>query len=303
MLEYEHGIKVKSQIRKSALRVAGIYAVVSCVWLAFSDSAAMVLAMDFAYFAWFQTAKGLFFVSATSVILYVFSKRQFERLTDAQDTREREMLASLHEKEALLREINHRVKNNLQVIISMLNLQGGDDVRFADLAQKVRSMALAQDLLTSSPDLSSINARDFATRLAESLNAGIAQPCVKITGKGDSITLSSDVAVSIGILIAEACSNAARYSHRTGADPASILISIKDDAGSTIVEVRDDGTGFPDRQDGAKASQCTGIGFALMEAIAEQVHGTLIRRNDGGAVVELRIAAAGQPNTSQPTTG
>lgn len=286
---------MKIQIRNSALRVAGIYAVVSFAWIAFFDRAAMLLSMDFTHLAGFQTAKGLFFVSATSAILYVFSKRQFERLTDAQDTREREMLASLHEKEALLREINHRVKNNLQVIISMLNLQGGDDDRFADLGQKVRSMALAQDLLTSSPDMSSINAGDFAVRLAESLNAGIDQPRVRITGEGDSITLSSDVAVSIGILIAEACSNAARHSRRAPEDMASIMISIKDEEGSTVVEVRDDGAGFPDRQAGAAASPCDGIGFALMEAIAEQVHGTLVRRNEGGAVVELRIAATGRP--------
>ncbi len=288
---------MKIQIRNSALRVAGIYAAVSFAWIAFSDRAAMLLSMDYAHLAWFQTLKGLFFVSATSVILYFYSKRQFEHLMYVQDAREHEMTASLREKEALLREINHRVKNNLQVIISMLNLQGGDDGRFADLGQKVRSMALAQDLLTESSDLSSIDAGNFAERLAESLNASIEQPLVRITGAGDAITLSSDVAVSIGILIAEACSNAARHSRRFADETVSIGISIKDDAGSTVVAVRDDGQGFPDRLPGGTTLNSTSIGFALMEAIAEQVHGTLERRNDGGAVVELRIPEAGQPYT------
>ncbi len=195
----------------------------------------------------------------------------------------------------MLREIDHRVKNNLQVIISMLTLQGGDDGRFADLGQKVSSMALAQDLLTESTDLSSIDAGNFAERLAESLNAGMEQPRVRITGEGDALTLSSDVAVSIGILIAEACSNAARHSRRSADETVSIHISIKDDTGSTVVTVRDDGQGFPDRLPGSTALNSTSIGFALMEAIAEQVHGKLNRRNDGGAVVELRIPEAGQP--------
>ncbi len=89
---------MKIQIRNSALRVAGIYAAVSFAWIAFSDRAAMLLSMDYAHLAWFQTIKGLLFVSATSVILYLFSKRQFEHLTRVQDAREQEILASLREK-------------------------------------------------------------------------------------------------------------------------------------------------------------------------------------------------------------
>jgi len=285
---------LKSQINNSALRVAGIYAAVSFTWIAFSDRVAMLVSVDYAHLAWFQTAKGLFFVSATSVILFFFSRRQFKRLMNVQDIRQHEMLASLREKETLLREISHRVKNNLQVIISMLNLQGGDEDRFADLGQKVRSMALAHELLTESPDMSSIDAGNFAERLAESLNAGIDRPHVRFVGKGDSIMLSSDVAVSIGILIAEACSNAVRHSGHDNEESTSVIISIKSDSGSTLVEVRDDGLGFPDRQPGGTTKNCTGIGFALMEAIAVQVHGTLERRNDSGAVVGLRIPDASQ---------
>ena len=284
---------MKSWYNKHAARVAAIYAAVAFAWIAFSDRLAIYLAKGYADLAGFQTAKGLFFVSATSAILYFYTKHQFEQLTEAHAGRELQAKSALAEKEALLREVNHRVKNNLQVIVSLLNLHDDKDERFADLGSKVRSMALAHDLLTGSPDMASIKAGQFAARLAEVL--GSDSSSVRISGLGDDSSLSADAAVAAGILIAEACSNAARHARGPAGEPARATITIRGDRDGTIVTVRDDGPGFPDRPGargaapGRAAAEMESLGLTLMAALAEQVRGTLVRRNEGGAVVELRM--------------
>jgi len=286
---------VKSSIRNSAFRIAGIYAAVSFTWIAFSDRIAVEFAVDYIHLSWFQTLKGFFFVATTTLLLFFFSKRQFERLMASHGEREREARAALLEKETLLREINHRVKNNLQVIVSLINLQGKNQDSFTDLGQKVRSMALAHDLLTSSPDMSFIEASRYANSLAEALGAAGDHSSLELQGEGDGTSLSADVAVSIGILIAEACSNTARHARRPDGTPASASISIRRKDDSLVVQVRDDGQGYPDRQNDGAAPECEGIGLALMEAIAAQVHGRLTRSNSNGAVVELLIPMNAEP--------
>ena len=147
---------MKARARHFALRVAGIYAAIAFLWIAFSDRLATLLAEDYARLASFQTAKGLFFVAATTALLFFFSKRQFETIVSVSAQRELDARDRLREKETLLREINHRVKNNLQVILSLMRLTPIDERGIADLDRKIRSIALAQDLLNSSPDMSSI---------------------------------------------------------------------------------------------------------------------------------------------------
>ncbi|MBU0926811.1 MAG: sensor histidine kinase [Spirochaetes bacterium] len=277
------------KILHSALRVAGIYAAVSFAWIAFSDRAAAALAEDYAHLAGFQTAKGFFFVAATSTLLFFFSKRQLERLVAAQSERERDTTAALKEKDALLREINHRVKNNLQVIISLLHLHGRERGGYMEIEQKVRSMALVHELVTSSPDMSTLSARSFAERLADALQGSLAPGTASIRGDGDDSRLSADEAVPIGIIIAEACSNSAKHAGGEALKPVSVTITIRGDGDGLVVGIRDDGRGFPDIDDESGSINKTGIGLTLMEALADQLRGRLSIRNESGAAVELRV--------------
>ncbi len=276
---------MKPSARNSALLVAGTYAAVSVAWITFSDRIASMLAVDYARLAWFQTIKGLFFVVATASLLFFFSKRQIGSLIASQARREKEIVDSLREKEALLREIHHRVKNNLQVIISLLNLHDENRERLVDLQGKVRSIAIAHDLLCTSADFSSIDADDFAKRLAETFAGTITIPGTKIEGEGEHIALTADMAVSLGIFIAESCSNAVKHAGRPHRS-TTILVSIRGVPDGIVVTIRDDGPGFAEQEAG-KAS--VGLGTTLMDALAAQVKGTVTRRNDKGAVVELAI--------------
>lgn len=278
-----------SRITNSALRVAGIYAAISFSWIAFSDRIATSIATDYAHLASFQTAKGFFFVAATTAILFFFSRRQFQRIVAVSIDKERAAESALREKEALLREINHRVKNNLQIILSLLHLHECDERGFTDLESKIRSIALAHDMLTSAPDMSSIEAGRFAVSLAETLGERFIQSAAELRAGGDGTPLSADVAVSVGILIAEACSNAAKHGRRVGVERVSIDIRILRDGDAIVASIRDDGPGFPEAMLHGEPGAARGLGLELMEALAEQVKGRLTLRNDTGAVVELRI--------------
>jgi len=280
-----------SRITSSALRVAGIYAAISFAWITFSDRIAASIATDYAHLASFQTAKGFFFVASTTVILYFFSRRQFQRIIAVSMDKERAAESALREKEALLREINHRVKNNLQVILSLLHLHECDERGFTDLESKIRSIALAHDMLTSAPDMSSIEAGRFAASLAETLGDRFFQSAAELRAGGDGTPLSADVAVSVGILIAEACSNAAKHGRRDSVERVSIDIRIQLDGDTIVASIRDDGPGFTEATIHGEPGAARGLGLELMEALAEQVKGRLTLRNDPGAVVELRIPA------------
>ena len=280
-----------SRITTSALRVAGIYAAISFAWIAFSDRIAASVALDYAHLASFQTAKGFFFVASTTAILYFFSRRQFQRIIAVSMDKERAAKSALREKEALLREINHRVKNNLQVILSLLHLHECDERGFNDLESKIRSIALAHDMLTSAPDMSSIEAGRFAASLAKTIGDRFYESSAELRGSGDETPLSADVAVSVGILIAEACSNAAKHGRRDSGKKVSVDISIRGHGDSIITTIRDDGPGFPDATLHGDLGSARGLGLELMEALSEQVKGRLTLRNDSGAVVELRVPA------------
>ncbi|HPM72724.1 MAG TPA: sensor histidine kinase [Spirochaetales bacterium] len=283
---------MKARVRHFALRVAISYAAIAFLWIAFSDRLATLIAEDYAHLASFQTAKGFFFVAATTALLYFFSKRQFETIVSVSTQRELDSQARLREKETLLREINHRVKNNLQVILSLMRLTPKDERGFTDLDRKIRSIALAQDLLTSSPDMSSIRARDFAQSLASTFAGGFIPSELRLSGSGDDTALSADAAVAFGILVAEACSNAARYG-RSGSAPVSVSVSIRSVDGSVAATVRDDGPGFPLEVLSRQLAADTSLGISLMEALAVQVSGELSLRNEPGATVELRIPRPG----------
>lgn len=164
---------MRRQVRNSALRIAGLYAAISFVWILLSDRVAAALAKDLVGLELFQTLKGLFFVSATAIALFLYARSQMKALMAAQLMREREALAALAEREELVREIHHRVKNNLQVIVSLMNLGGEGDRE--SLKDKVRSMALVHEFLYQAQDLRAIEAKSFieACVRSSSLSPGL----------------------------------------------------------------------------------------------------------------------------------
>ncbi|MBL8399056.1 MAG: response regulator [Candidatus Accumulibacter sp.] len=217
----------------------------------------------------------------------------------AVDTTERtraraRLQASVREKEVLLKEIYHRVKNNLQVVVSLLSMQGQgvSDVavreRFAESADRVRAMVLVHEELYSSADLASIAFDRYLERLIEQLAHQFARPSVRIAKHLEAVTLGLDTAIPCGLLINELISNAFKHAF-PGRDDGQIDVELRrGDEGLIRIVVADDGIGLP--QD-FSPQRGNSLGWRLVSGLVNQIGGTLsFDHRGGGCRIEVRFA-------------
>ncbi|MCX6290884.1 MAG: PAS domain-containing protein [Bacteroidetes bacterium] len=193
---------------------------------------------------------------------------------------ENKIKASLHDKDILLKEIHHRVKNNLQIIISLLNLQSGyikDEQTLKavkDGQNRVRSMALVHEKFYQADELTEINFREYVEKLNQFLfqSYGDKTDRVKLVIEADDVAFDMDTAMPCGLLINEIVSNSLKYAFpgdRTG----EIKIELKKLPEQKIrMSISDDGAGLPENFDVEHAES---LGMQLITALANQLDGEL----------------------------
>lgn len=210
---------------------------------------------------------------------------------------EEALRASLKEKEVLLREVHHRVKNNLQVISSLLSLQSrqttdGEARRLLrESESRVRSMAMIHEDLVRSTDLSQIDFGEYARRLSSHLLAGygIRPDAVSVTVDVSDVRLPIDTAVTCGLILNELVANALIHAFSPG-QKGQIHIALRSDTpGQCVLSVRDNGVGIAHRRDRTNADS---LGLQLVEALTEQLGGTLEIDTRGGTEVKITFADA-----------
>jgi PAS domain S-box-containing protein len=196
-----------------------------------------------------------------------------------------EVSRSLREKEVLLKEIHHRVKNNLQIISSLLMLQSdqmaSDEMRriLHESVYRVRSMALIHQLFYGGHSLDRIDLGAYARALAASLASGLA-PAAKVDVRADDVAVPVDVAVPLGLVLNELLTNAFKYglpdgagqARQSGAD-ADVLVEVHVDGGDLQLAVLDRGPGLPEDLDFARAST---LGLQLVRSLVRQLRGRLV---------------------------
>ena len=199
---------------------------------------------------------------------------------------EDKLRSSLREKEVLLKEIHHRVKNNLQIVSSMLNLQMGQikDPEARDLFQesqsRVRSIALFHEKLYQSKDLARVDIAEYLKGLSTGLFAtyGIHPDQVVLSARIDDIPMGVDAAISCGLIVNELLSNALKHAFPEGRR-GEVRIELHDEGPQVMLEVTDNGIGFPRALD--FQSQNT-LGLRLVRILAEQLRGTIeLDRREG----------------------
>jgi PAS domain S-box-containing protein len=188
--------------------------------------------------------------------------------------------ASLREKEALLREIHHRVKNNLQVTSSLLRLQAAavSDAQtremFEETENRIRSMALVHEKLYQSTNLSRIDFADYIRSLGELLfrSSAINPANVTLVVSGPETFLSIEVAVPCGLIVNELLSNALKHAfpeNRRG--EIQVRLDARPDDW-TCVSIRDDGVGLPA---GFDLNRTGTLGLQLVHALVQQIDGQI----------------------------
>ncbi|HME00080.1 MAG TPA: histidine kinase dimerization/phosphoacceptor domain -containing protein [Terriglobia bacterium] len=206
--------------------------------------------------------------------------------------------ASLHQKELLLKEIHHRVKNNLQLISSLLTLQSGS-VKDKDTLgvlresqSRVRSLALIHQKLYSSSDLAKVDFGQYVASFVMELFRMYDVDPRRITSKLDldNVSLDVDTAIPCGLILNELVVNCLKHAFKAGQmDDGQGEISIELHAcepGGFTLTVRDNGVGLPKDLD---QSRTESLGLRLIGGLAEQLRGTIEHSSGPGAVFKLTV--------------
>ena len=208
---------------------------------------------------------------------------------------EEQIQTSLREKEVLLREIHHRVKNNLQVIYSLLRLQSKlvtdpkASALFKDSQARVKAMALVHETLCQSKNLSRIDMSEYSRTLTRCLfeSYGISSDTLGLNLNIAPVSFSMETAVSCGQLINELVSNCLKHAFpngRTGGITVELLSNGND---TYLLTVSDNGVGLPSDFEVGKAES---LGWQLVPMLVEQLNGTFELQESAGTTVRLTFS-------------
>jgi PAS domain S-box-containing protein len=206
-------------------------------------------------------------------------KHYNEELEQQVISRTEDLNASLDEKVILLREIHHRVKNNLQILISLLNLQSrtitDPQIKEAlkESTQRIRAMSMVHEKLYSGSDLAHIDFISYLSSLAKSLvefhHLGPGKVTLETTGENSMLDINT--AIPLGLVMNELLSNALKHAF-PGDRKGTIRITVKKTEGRLEISLADDGVGLPE---GFDYTTSPSLGLRLVHILIEQLQGTI----------------------------
>jgi two-component sensor histidine kinase/sensor domain CHASE-containing protein len=214
-----------------------------------------------------------------------------EVMAVVKDITEIKQIEEMRRKDILLKEIHHRVKNNLQIISSLLRLQSRkftdkDTIEaFRKSQNRAKSMAIAHEKLYQSQDLENIELEAYIKTLTKYLlnNYGCKQEDIKIDIKIKNVTQGIDMAIPLGLIITEIVSNTLKHAFKSNKGQIQIELLPEND-GFYLLVIRDNGIGFPEDIDFTNTDS---LGMRLVVSLVEQIEGKIELRRDNGT--EFRI--------------
>jgi two-component sensor histidine kinase len=232
----------------------------------------------------FSLIAGLTLSLSLIVFFFISTKQRIKR--------NKELKKSLVEKEVLFKEVHHRVKNNFQVISSLLNLHKNnienEEVQDAlsEAKDRVDSMALVHEKLYKSADLTQININEYIGQLTKHLIDSI-NSNVEINSeiKATNISMDIETAIPLGLILNELITNSIKYAFKQNGNNI-IEIQLTKLENKIQVVYRDNGIGFPSDFDLDKVET---LGLNLVQILVLQIHGELIMKNENGASFSFNI--------------
>lgn len=208
---------------------------------------------------------------------------------------ETERLQTLREKETLLKEIHHRVKNNLQVVSSLFYLQSRrtDDSRFRQLLDesrdRVQSIALIHDRLYRSENLANIEFVDYLRSLVAGIKATYSGATLSadVAVTGSNVALDIEHAVPCGLIVSELVSNAFKHAFPAGRAGKIEVHVHKEQGGAVVIEVADDGVGLPESVDWRQPQS---LGLQLVASLTTQLRAITDLDRSRGTRFKIRFS-------------
>ncbi len=229
-------------------------------------------------------------------IIYTQNKEIIQQNEDLKLARDA-VNSSLKEKEVLLAELHHRVKNNLAIILGLLNLQEDSAMSheakqvIGDSKTRIMSMALVHKMLFENPHLKNINIAHYASELiSELFRSYDLNKTVSVYEDYDNVVLPVTKSIPFGLILNEVITNSIKYVFKTETPrDGRFDISIKNAANKITVILKDNGAGFPKGFN--PQSDTISLGISLMMTLTEQIDGDISFSNENGAKIVLNFSA------------
>jgi two-component sensor histidine kinase len=238
-------------------------------------------------------ALGLVLISIVALGIY-FLFRNKQKFSNQLEDKNKIISVSLKEKEVLLKEIHHRVKNNLQVISSLLSLQSksiSDEKALMALNEgrnRVKSMALIHQNLYRDDNLMGVDVQEYIEKLIDSLFTSYNIEPHKIILKKDieALQLDVDTVIPVGLVLNELISNALKYAYQ-GKENGLLEIALKRQDDYLLLRVKDDGKGIDN--DDMNKNSATSMGHKLVQSFLQKLNATMSIEKNNGTNIELII--------------
>lgn len=201
-----------------------------------------------------------------------------------------EIKQSLHDKKVLLREIHHRVKNNMQIISSLLNLQLNyvkeeKAVNVLKESQgRIKSMAMVHEKLYQSPSLTKIDLKDYVEALVSNIffTYGVSANHIKSEVNVENIEIGIDTAIPCGLIINELVTNSVKHAFPNNNGRVKVKITSHHDDIELLIS--DDGIGLPENLDYEKTES---LGLKLVKSLVDQIDGHMTLHTNDGTSIEI----------------
>lgn len=199
------------------------------------------------------------------LVLAFYAWRAHDDLESTVESRTRELSGAVAEREQLLKEVHHRVKNNMQIISSLIRMQERVGTSPDETIRRVQAMALVHDLIYTQGEFAGVDLSAYAVRLVETLRAGPAHGIAFSLDLGP-VSVALDRAMPFALVLSEVVTNAVRHAFKERR--GTITIALSEAEGSAKLRVHDDGFGFNPEVDGR------GFGLKLVQSLAQQLDAT-----------------------------
>jgi len=209
--------------------------------------------------------------------------------------------SSLAEKEVLLKEVHHRVKNNLMTIIGLINMQEtkANNKMFNPLLQelegRIRSMALVHESLHKAEDLAHVNLQNYIETMSAHIRAQFgAERDIRFRVQAAGVDVNLDIAVPCGLILNELITNAYKHAFpkdkpRAGEGNCEINVIVNQEGGMNLLTVADNGVGLPADLDWEKSEA---LGLRLIKMLSKQINGSIELDRSAGTVFRLKFPVA-----------